>query len=136
MRSRSENCFTRNKSPLSKNHRRQARNERRTGSRNSRLIPIRSKQIRHKSQRKHLSNRKRSRSANTHRPDDNLSHTRTTSKKGTLSAFLPNLQNNPRKRINVPALSERTRNFDGNMHFLQLNLTQKHFFELKLSETP
>src|SRR3972149_9701260 len=125
MRSRSQNCSTRNKSPLSKNHRRKTRNERRTSSKNSRLLPIRSKQIRHKSQRKHHSNRKRSRSANTHRPDDNLSHTRTSSRNGTLAAFLPNLQNNPRKRINVPALSERTRNFDGNMQFLPLYLNQK-----------
>ena len=126
MRSGSENSFARNKSPLSKDHRRKAWNERKTSCRDSRLIPIRNKQIRHKRQGKYHNNRKRSRSANTHRPDGSLSHAQTRSKDGNFEALLPNLQNNPRKRVNVSALSEeRVQNLDRNMHFLPFNLTSR-----------
>ena len=106
VRSGRESSFTRDKSPHGKNYRGKAWNERRTGCRYSRLIPIRSQQIRHKGQREHIGNRKRSRSTSTCRQDDNLSYARTRPKDGIFEALLPSLQSNPRKRVTVPTLSE------------------------------
>jgi len=124
MRSRSSNSFACNKSPNGKDYPGEARNERKTSRRNSRLIPIRNKQVHNKKPGKHHNTRKRTGSANAHRPDDKLALIRkTTSNYRNFGTLMPNLQNNTRKRVNVRALSkENAGKGDRNMRFLPFNL--------------
>jgi predicted transcriptional regulator len=52
-------------------------------------------------QRKHHNNRKRTRSANTHRSNDKPAHAQRTSKERDSGTLLPNMHNNSRKRVDM-----------------------------------
>ena len=119
MRSGSQSSFACYKIPHGKDHHRKTRNERTTGCRNSWFISIRHKQVHLKRQRKHHNNRKRTRGASPHRPDDKLAHVQLTSKERNSETLLQNMPSNPRKRIDVPALpSENRQHRFRNMRFL------------------
>jgi hypothetical protein len=107
VRSRSQNSFTCHKSPHGKDNYGKSGDERTASRGDSRLIPIRNKQVHNKRAGKYHNNRKRTGSASAHRQDGELALIqKTTSNYRSIGDLLPNLQNNPRKRAALRTLSE------------------------------